>query len=129
MTALTLAIKKADEIIGIICFHPFDTLKKSASLGYWIAEKHQGKGIITSTAQVLIEYGFNEIGLNEVKLSFATFNARSQAVAKRLGFKRSELIAQKEWLYNRHIDHIFYLMSKEKWKKLKRIPSFRRDLL
>jgi len=53
-------------------------------LGYWLAESAQGRGIATRASQALIDYGFNERGLDTVELLIKPENEPSQRVAERL---------------------------------------------
>jgi ribosomal-protein-serine acetyltransferase len=117
--ALTLAIKRNEAIIGVICFHPFDKIDNSGGIGYWLDAAHQGQGIITLACETLIAYGFQDLDLAEIRISCASHNHKSQAIPQRLGFSRKEFIPQKEWLYDRYVDHCCYLMSKEEWESLK----------
>lgn len=117
--ALTLCIRKDEQIIGVICFHPFNVRTNSAGIGYWIDEAHQGQGIITQACECLIEYGFQELHLSEIKISCNVANAKSKAVPERLGFTRTELVGKKEWLYDHFVDHCCYLMAAEEWDMLK----------
>ncbi len=113
--ALTLCIRKDEQIIGVICFHPFDVRTNSAGIGYWIDKDHQGQGIITQACESLIEYGFQELNLSEIKISCNVANIKSKAIPERLGFTRTELVSKKEWLYDHFVDHCCYLMSAEEW--------------
>ncbi len=103
--ALTLCIRKDNQIVGVISFHPFDTNANSAGIGYWIDREHQGQGMITQACESLIEYGFHELNLSEIKISCNVDNKKSQAIPQRLGFTRKELLSKKEWLYDRFVDH------------------------
>ncbi len=118
-TALTLCIRKTDQIIGVICFHAFDHNSKSAGIGYWLDNDHQGKGIITLACENLIQYGFNDLNLAEIKISCGRANIKSMAVPERLGFVRKKIIPQKEWLYDHYVDHCCYEMTAEEWGALK----------
>ena len=43
-----------EEFSGLIGFNEIDWTNKKTELGYWLAEKMQGKGVITLCAQKLI---------------------------------------------------------------------------
>src|SRR5580704_2921846 len=121
--ALTLCIREAETIIGVICFHPFDVVENSAGIGYWIDKKHQGQGIITQACNYLINYGFQELKLSEIKISCNVMNKKSRAIPESLGFTRTQMIAEKEWLYDHFADHCCYIISAEEWLALKE-PQF-----
>lgn len=117
-TALTLAIKDKGTIVGVICFHAFDHANKSAGVGYWLSQDHQGRGIITQACKHLIDYGFNTLHLNEIKISCNTNNQKSVAIPQKLGFTRTQFLAQKEWLYDHFVDHLCFEITKEEWNQI-----------
>lgn len=107
---LGLWANEAKDFIGICGFY---TIKDgTAKLGYWVDEKWQGHGVITSACQKFIDYGFNELGLNEIIISAATGNVASQNVAKKLNMQLKETIKDDEWLYDRYVDHQIYSILK-----------------
>ena len=62
-----------------------DTMDAKAEVGYWIDGDAEGRGIVTRTCERFLELAFDELGLHRVELHAATGNARSRAVAERLG--------------------------------------------
>ncbi len=90
-----------EEFAGLIGFNDIDWANKKTELGYWLAEKMQGKGIITLCAQKLIRYAFQKLKLNRIQIKVAVGNEKSAAIPKRLGFyfegieRNGELIENK----------------------------------
>jgi RimJ/RimL family protein N-acetyltransferase len=64
----------------------------SFMIGYWVAEKHQGKGFITEAVNALTRYCFEVFSANRVYMTCDSRNARSLAVMDRLGFTREGLL-------------------------------------
>ncbi|HSH31579.1 MAG TPA: GNAT family protein [Candidatus Saccharimonadales bacterium] len=60
--------------------------KHKAEIGYWLSSEYEGRGVMSRAAAALIEYGFDELGLERIEILCRSTNARSQAVAQRLGF-------------------------------------------
>lgn len=73
-------------IVGSLGFHRIDWANRSTSVGYWIAASHQGAGIVTAGVRALAGHAFGPWELHRVELLAAIDNARSRAVAERLGF-------------------------------------------
>jgi ribosomal-protein-serine acetyltransferase len=48
-------------LVGVIGYHAIDTLNKKTTLGYWLDESSQGKGIVTKAVKLLINYAFEKI--------------------------------------------------------------------
>jgi ribosomal-protein-serine acetyltransferase len=102
-------------VVGRIGIYKIDHLNKIGSIGYWLDEGHQGKGIITKACRELLNYGFNALDLNRIEIKCGTKNHKSQAIPKRLNFKEEGIVRQGELLYNKYIDLYSYSMLKEDW--------------
>ena len=113
--ALTLGIEHQGEIAGVIAFHEFDADNRQTSMGFWISSSHQGKGIVTSSCESLIEYAFTDLGLNRVVMKIAEDNARSRRVAERLGLACEGVSKQWEWLYDHFVNQVIYAITADQW--------------
>jgi len=102
-------------LAGVAGVHRVDHVNRLTSLGYWIAEPQQGKGIVTRACAGLVDYAFDELGLNHVEIGCAPGNTRSCAVPERLGFVREAVLRQREWLYDHFVDHVVYGMLASEW--------------
>ena len=87
-----------NEIIGVISFQNINTKNKSGGIGYWLSKNHNGKGIMTQCCKVMVEYGFNELGLNRITIPAAKINKKSRAIPERLGFTEEGTLREAEWL-------------------------------
>jgi ribosomal-protein-serine acetyltransferase len=63
------------------------TDEKTPEIGYWIAEEASGKGITTSAAKALTDFGFDSLGLNKIIIRAEPGNIGSNKVAEKLGYK------------------------------------------
>ncbi|ACV57727.1 GNAT family N-acetyltransferase [Alicyclobacillus acidocaldarius] len=106
------------EIAGVLGLHYIDWANRSTSLGYWLGERYQGKGIMTRACRAVIDILFREYGLNRVEIRAATGNHKSRAVAERLGFQYEGCKRQAEWLYDHYVDHAVYSMLAGEWPSL-----------
>ena len=112
-----------DQLCGVVGFHRIDWLNRSTSIGYWLGENFQGKGLITKACATILDYSFGRMGLNRIEIRCATENYKSQAIPKRLGFKEEGLIRQAEWLYDHYVDHIVYGMLESEWNNNQRLVN------
>lgn len=112
---LQLGIRYREKLAGVIGFHKFDWLNRSAGIGYWLGESHQGKGLITRTCGCLLDYAFGNLGLNRIEIRCAVGNSRSRAVPERLGFSEEGMIREAEWLYDHYVDHVVYGILRDEW--------------
>jgi ribosomal-protein-serine acetyltransferase len=112
---LTLGIACSGKLVGIIGQHYIDSLNRRTEIGYWLDERHQGRGIVTRATARLTDYAFKEQDCNRVILQCAVGNLKSRAVAERLGFVKEGILREAEWLYDHYVDLVVYSMLKRFW--------------
>jgi ribosomal-protein-serine acetyltransferase len=94
--------------IGGIGFSSFGTNDRKTSIGYWLAQDFQGKGIMTDCVRALVNFGFEQLNLNRIVIRCAVENTKSRAIPLRLGFKEEGVQRQSEWLYDHFVDLVMY---------------------
>jgi len=114
-TGMQAGIWYKNELGGIISFHNMNWTNKNTSMGYWLVEKYQGRGIITKVCKTLINYAFGDLGLNRVEIKCAETNQKSRAIPERLGFKQEGIIREAEWLNDHYVNHVIYSMLSKEW--------------
>ena len=114
---LTAGIWRGDEYAGTIGTHKIDWLNRKVEIGYWIASKYQGQGIVTAACRVLTEHAFEEWELNRVEIHCAPGNERSCAIPKRLGFQFEGVLREAQLLDGKYLDTNVYAMLARDWKK------------
>ena len=112
---LACGIRFRGELAGVAGLHRIDWPNRRTSIGYWLAEAHQGKGVVTRACAGLLDYVFGELGLHHAEIACAPGNARSCAIPERLGFVREATLRQREWLYDQFVDHVVYGMLASEW--------------
>lgn len=105
-----------NKLVGIIGLHDIRWEDRLSGIGYWLAEPHQGKGIITRACKAVLGYGFTTLNLNRLEIRCATENIRSQAVAKRLGLVYEGTLQDAAWLYDHFVDLQVYSMLQREWQ-------------
>lgn len=113
--SLQVTIWYKRQMAGIAGIHQYDWANKKASIGYWLAEAFQGKGIMPAVVKALLDYAFGTLHLNRIEIRCATGNHRSRAIPERLGFVREGLCRDSEWLYDHYVDHVVYSMLAREW--------------
>lgn len=106
------------ELAGVIGLHGINWSNKSTSIGYWLGEGFQGKGLMTTACRAVIGYCFNELGLKRIEIRAATENHKSQAIPERLGFQKEGCTRASEFLYDRYVDHYVFGLIKENFNRL-----------
>lgn len=63
--------------------------RRSASLGYWTAPEHWGRGVTTRAARRVADWAFETLGLERLRATVAVDNPASAAVLAKLGFAQA----------------------------------------
>ena len=103
-------------LAGIISLQAFDWHSRKAQLGYWIGASFQGQGIARQAVAHIINFAFEDLGLNRVEIHCATENTRSQTIPKALGFQHEGRMRQAEWLYDHFVDHELFALLADEFK-------------
>ena len=110
-----VAIVDDGRIVGTLGFHRVDWESRSTSIGYWIAESCQGRGIVTRAVRALTDHAFSIWQLNRVEIRAGIGNERSRAIATRLGFKEEGVLREVERVGDRYVDHVVHAMLAAEW--------------
>jgi ribosomal-protein-serine acetyltransferase len=104
------------ELCGAIALHAIDARDRNTSIGYWLDEAFEGRGIMTRACRAIIGEGFRQYGLHRIEIRCATGNGRSSAIPRRLGFVEEGILREAEWLYDRWVDLRVFSMLEQDWK-------------
>jgi len=116
-TGLNAGIWFENRLVGTIGLH-INRSNDSASIGYWLGEAYEGKGIMTRACRALVNYAFNELKLHRIEIRANTGNTRSRAIPERLGFQQEGVIREAFKLYDTFKDSILYGVLDREWKVL-----------
>jgi len=114
---LAAGIWCGDELIGTIGTHRIDWLNRRVELGYWLASRFQGRGVVTAACRALIDHAFTEWTLNRVEIHCAAGNEKSCAIPERLGFHFEGVLRQAQLVNGEYLDIRIYAMLFEDWKR------------
>ncbi|WP_046756888.1 GNAT family N-acetyltransferase [Kordia jejudonensis] len=94
----TYAIRKNEQLIGIIGNKNTDKLNKKTEIGYWLSQEYQGQGIITKSVVKLCDFIFFTLRLNRIEIKCAVGNTPSSNIPKRLNFTFEGIEREGEWI-------------------------------
>lgn len=103
------------KLAGVIGLHRIAWAERKSSIGYWLGEEFQGKGLMTMACRAILQYAFEELELNRIEIKVATGNARSGAIPERLGFTHEGVLRDDGWLYDHHVDHDVFSLLRREW--------------
>jgi ribosomal-protein-alanine N-acetyltransferase len=105
----------ADEILvgGIALRNIARGAWQNATLGYWIAEKHNGKGYATEAVKLATRFGFDHARLHRVQAGTLLHNVASQRVLEKAGYRFEGVSLRYLRIDGRWQDHRMYAMTIE----------------
>ncbi|UDI79315.1 GNAT family N-acetyltransferase [Staphylococcus taiwanensis] len=103
------------ELIGVIGLHYLDLVNKKTSIGYYLADNFQKKGIMTKCTKALISYVYGEYDINRIEIQMSTKNKKSRAIPVRLGFTYEGILRNNERLKGEFSDSYVYSLLREEY--------------
>lgn len=109
---------KQDKLIGTVGLHEINHFKKTATLGIFIGDKqYREKGYGTETIKLILDYGFNYLNLQNIKLDVIEFNKRAIACYIKCGFKEYGRRRKCEFVNGKYYDLISMDILSEEFKE------------
>ncbi len=112
----TAGIWHRGRLAGVIGYHAIDWRNHSTSLGYWLGEPFQGRGLKTRGCRALVDHALLDLRLNRVEIRCAVANQRSRAIPERLGFTLEGTLREAELLPDGYVDLAVYAMLARDWR-------------
>jgi len=81
---------------------------QSASVGYWVIAKANGRGLASAAVADIKRISFGELGLHRLEAGTLKHNIRSQKVLERNGFERYGLAPSYLKIAGQWQDHVLY---------------------
>jgi [ribosomal protein S5]-alanine N-acetyltransferase len=81
---------------------------ESATLGYWVAERVNGRGLATRAVGEVIGIAFEELGLHRLEAATLVDNTPSQRVLEKNGFERIGLARRYLQIAGEWRDHLLF---------------------
>ena len=97
--------------IGV--FGKDDVYRKSAELGYWLAEDFWNKGIITRAIKHITEIAFNDLDIVRIFAEPYFNNIGSRKVLEKSGFELEGILRKSVYKHNRYLDSCIYSIIKK----------------
>ncbi|HZH94917.1 MAG TPA: GNAT family protein [Flavisolibacter sp.] len=114
---ISFTINYNNRYVGRIGLYGIDHYNRLASIGYWIGEAFQGKGIMIAACKAIVDYGFDKLNLNRIEIKCGTGNIKSQKIPERLGFTKEGITRQGETMNGKAIDLNVYSILRHEWNR------------
>lgn len=84
---LAAADPETGEWFGEVVINEWDADNQSCSFRIALAASARGRGLGTEATGLIVDYIFDELGINRVELEVYAFNPRARAAYERVGFR------------------------------------------
>ncbi len=108
-----------DLLIGNCGIQRMDQIRQCAEVGLFIGdEENRNKGYGEEVLNLLLDYGFNYLNLNNIMLKVFSFNERAIKCYKKVGFREIGRRRQSYYLKGKFYDDVYMdILKSERQKK------------
>jgi RimJ/RimL family protein N-acetyltransferase len=114
---VVLAVERVQDgtVIGDLVLFHLDADAGSAEMGWVVSPTAGGRGLATEAVRALVDTAFSVYGLRRLVARIDADNARSMALAERLGMRREAHLIENEWFKGRWSDEVDYAILAREW--------------
>lgn len=112
-----ITLPEDDELIGCCGVHRIGEASPARSsllaneIGYWLGAAHRGRGVMQQAIGLLSRYALADLAIPELNLQTKVGNAKSQKVARALGYRFVRTVAASE-VDDDDSDHDRFVMNR-----------------
>ena len=110
-----ITTKEDDKLIGMIGFYRMKPENYRAEVGYILSPEFHGTGIITEALEKVIQFGFEEMGLNSIEAVIDPENFGSEKVLLKNNFVKEGHFKEHTFFEGKFLDSVFYSLLKKNY--------------
>jgi ribosomal-protein-alanine N-acetyltransferase len=110
-----LAVCSDQEMVGIISLEEKEKELRVSEIGLWIAPEHHKNGYGTEAAEIITEYGFEELNLHRIMVRAHAENEGSNKIWERLGFTPEGTLRSHTYREGRFVDVNLYGLLEDEY--------------
>ncbi|NGM84793.1 GNAT family N-acetyltransferase [Paenibacillus sp. 7124] len=111
-----ITLRSESRVIGTCGFHGWMKNHYKAEIGYELTPEYWRQGYMTEVIQKIIEFGFNNLGLNRIEAFVEPENVGSRKVLEKIGFSEEGTLKEHFYWRNRFVDTVIYALLKKDYK-------------
>ncbi|MPN03269.1 IS1595 family transposase ISSpgl1 [bioreactor metagenome] len=92
-----LYLKDSGKLIGTCGYHDVNREALRGEIGYELSREFWGNGYMKEALEAILNYGFNNMGLNRIQALAEPENEKSIGILKRVGFKEEGILRDYEY--------------------------------
>lgn len=111
-----ITTKENDQLIGMIGYYRMKPENYRAEVGYILSAEYHGQGIMTEALQRVVQFGFEEMGLNSIEAVIDPENYGSEKVVLKNNFVKEGHFKEQAFFEGKFLDSVFYSLLKKNFK-------------
>jgi ribosomal-protein-alanine N-acetyltransferase len=132
-TAVVWVIEHEGRASGMIGLHAIRWHVRAwrvdrAEMGYWLAPRLAGQGLMSEAAQAVLAWGFESLGLHKISVGCIEDNVASRRVIEKLGFRFVGRREDHAWRDGAWMHHLDYELTVTEWSDSSRTQRFKRPI-
>ncbi len=105
--------------VGTMGLHKIDWKNRNAITGTVIGNKHyRGEGLASDAKMLLLNWAFNELGLNKVESRVIATNGRSLAYGAKCGYQEVGRLRRHVFRHGEYQDEVILEVHTKEWQEL-----------
>jgi ribosomal-protein-serine acetyltransferase len=105
--------KESDHFLGGVGLNQFNHIHRIGNLGYWVRTRAIGRGIASTAARRIAQFGFEQLALQRIEIVAALTNIASQRVAEKAGAIREGVQRQRILIRGEAQDAVVYSLVRD----------------
>jgi len=117
---ITFAVEHlSDErVIGVVDIRIVSRLWGLGEIGYTLARAYWGRGFNVEAGNLLLLFGFRDMGLRRIQAVCDLDNRRSYRTMEKLGMSRERVIPRVRLASGRIVDRLMYAILRKEWERV-----------
>ncbi len=108
--------RESNKMIGMVSLFHVNKTDNNGEVGIWLSKDFWGKGIVSETANLFLEFAFDEMSLNKVYGITVSKNIRAKKVFAKLKFKLVGKLREQAFMDNEYVDVLYFDLLKSEYK-------------
>ncbi len=110
--------------VGLLQLRQLEPAFRTAEWGVAMASQYWGAGLFLDAARLLLDFAFNDLGVQRLEARAALANGRSQAAMQKLGAVQEGVLRRSLTTSDgRRLDQVLWSLLEEDWRQLTAQPD------
>jgi [ribosomal protein S5]-alanine N-acetyltransferase len=116
-----LCERKSRKWIGYCGFWRIVHEHGKAEVGYVLQNEYTGQGIMSEALRVILEYGFEQLGVHRIEANTNPHNIASVSLLKKFGFRQEAHLREDYFHGGQFLDSFVFGLLRSEWNSVKNV--------